>query len=193
MARPSFYLDFQNDVFVGTYIDQVTIRKGRRWYDALEPGDLVTVGNYAAKHITGKAVIIGVKFVSGVELIEDSELFREHDPKARTLAGLVDVLTDVYGEGFDDEGLTVVTFQLLSSDATEDSVVTIPLADKVEVTWPSEDLDAIDAIIAEEEAGSGPGQDQQADGEGADARTPEEVRDHPEQFGGFSIPVGSGN
>lgn len=108
---------FQNPVFEPGI--NITVRNGRKW-------QIIRVGETLHLTETGEIGPITTAFVAGVipinwDLTEDRHIleawcYLEHDPKCRTIMGLTDELTRIYGG---DRGLewgpdlTVIAFLTL--------------------------------------------------------------------------------
>ncbi len=101
---------FQNPVFEPGI--NITVRNGRKW-------PIIRVGEILQLTETGEIGPITTAHVAGVvpinwDLTEDRHIleawcYLEHDPKCRTIVGLTDELTRIYGGKWGPD-LTVIAF-----------------------------------------------------------------------------------
>lgn len=104
-------LEFQNPQLSAGQAN-VTVRRGTKWADRVTSGDTVNLMDVSVS----PAVLIGTAVIEStvartLRSMSDADLALEHDPACRTVAGLLAVLRQVYGEDFsEDETVTVVTF-----------------------------------------------------------------------------------
>ena len=104
----------------------VTVRNGPKWAGRVKPGDIVELGSVfedpdaatceghaTMVEKTGHAQIFDVQHVDTVDQIPDVWLQRHHDRSCTTKLGLIQALNKAYPEGWGEDGLTVVMFNVL--------------------------------------------------------------------------------
>jgi len=87
-------LEFLNFVF--NQGDNVTVRLGLKWFRNVKPDDYIMAGPSDEDH--DFEVRILAVMACPLELIPESWLALEHDPKCRNLDGLIECLKETYSD-----------------------------------------------------------------------------------------------
>lgn len=93
----------------------ITVRRGLEWFQkGLLPGQTITLCVCPQRHdhtVIGQARVAFV-MAARIETIPDELMVYEHEPSCRSKEGLLQAMSQVFGEVRTDETVTVIGFEM---------------------------------------------------------------------------------